>query len=77
MKNVIGLVTSLGLVVVAGCSVGASEQVPGVEDEALDEQQIVYSTNADGTWSANAATPSFNALIGIRGSATFTGPFLA
>lgn len=61
------------LALASGCA--APADAPDVDvDVDVDAQQIVYSTNADGTWSANAAQPTQLPELEMYASGTFAGP---
>jgi hypothetical protein len=72
----LGVASVVALVALAsGCAATTDPSAPtDVADGELDSKQIVYSTNADGTWSENAATPQLNVWNSVRAYATFTGP---
>jgi hypothetical protein len=59
----VGFLGSIGLALMIGCTATAASQeigqAPEVDDDSLEGQQIIYSTNADGTWSANADVEDF------------------
>jgi hypothetical protein len=74
MTMVLGL---SGLVAMSGCASALSEdERAAAVTGAADEQQIIYNTNADGTWSADAQKPQFDELdfYTMRARGTFTGP---
>lgn len=66
------------LVVLAGCSAQESTaDAPVVAEDAIGEQQIIYSSNANGSWSANSHPPHggyTNGSSTLIASADFTGP---
>ena len=69
MKRTIAMAAvALGSTVLTlGCSAQTPETAPSVGDDTLEPQQLITSVNANGTWTANAATPNFD-------EGTITGP---
>lgn len=60
-----------GLVMLTACGDAAEGLAPEVGGDALEVQQTVNSTNANGTWSATA---SFVYSSGYKARTVFTGP---
>lgn len=64
---------------ITGCAASDVADVSAPAEVGLEETQIVYSTNADGTWSSDAQAPGFAQTPGTytyegAGAAVFTGP---
>lgn len=79
MKRI--LFVTLGMSLLAGivaCSseAGDDEVSPVPVDDATAAQAIIYSTNAAGTWTAEAFKPVIPSVTGagVTASAAFTGP---
>lgn len=67
--------SSAVLLVVAGCASAVAPDAPAdLAEGSLDEQQLIYSTNTAGTWSADAKTPGLDIHNRVYASAVFTGP---
>lgn len=80
MNKLISMVALGAFVMAAGCAsqTGAGEVDPSLVDEdATEPQQLLTSTNADGTWTADALAPQVHddgTMAYMSASANFTGP---
>lgn len=75
-KRIASMLAVLGITTVVGCGAEGADTAATVDDDGLAEQQLIYSTNADGTWSANALKPQFlgEDYWTLSAQADFTGP---
>jgi hypothetical protein len=66
-------VSMLAVMTIWGCATAAPiEEAPNVTAETTVERQLIYNTNADGTWSADAHEPWVSGMHPmISGGATF------
>jgi hypothetical protein len=72
IKTALATLSSVALMACASVTPTAEEAVD-VEPVGVDEAQLIYNTNVDGTWSADALTPSVGAGETLA-RATFGGP---
>ncbi len=75
----VSLALSLGVALIAssGCSSendGSSDEAPTVSVDSLAPKAIVYSTDANGSWSADSKPPIGSTRSGTQAQAVFSGP---
>jgi hypothetical protein len=77
MRRSIGMSVCAVVLVACASAEDSASEVPSLDTDAVEGQQVVTSINADGTWTADAWRPGQETSsfpIYVRGGAHFAGP---